>query len=297
MQGMPVNKLQNRIKLISFYIFNFFLLITSCQVSAQYTIPRTVQYSFTLTNRTNQLLEKNEFYTYAPVRQTATQECKAIECSLPYELITDAYGNQILHFTIENLAPYAIKIITVKAELMLSETPVKYAEKNKDPYIKPEKYIESESPVIIKLASKLKKDNELKTAENIYSWVAGNIKYAGYIREPGGALSALNKRYGDCTEYMALFTALCRADKIKSRNMGGYYCTGNSILKPYNYHNWAEFMHKGTWFVADPQKKRFLNLPRNYIAMQIIADSPENPLGKWTRYKLTGKGVTAVMDK
>ena len=42
---------------------------------SNYSIPRLVQYSFTLQNRSNRLLKKAEFWTHAPVKQTPTQKC------------------------------------------------------------------------------------------------------------------------------------------------------------------------------------------------------------------------------
>ncbi len=36
-----------------------------------YTIPRHIQYSFTLQNKTNLLVKEVEFWTYAPVKQTS----------------------------------------------------------------------------------------------------------------------------------------------------------------------------------------------------------------------------------
>ena len=46
--------------------------------------------------------------------------------------------------------------------------------------------------------------------------------YVGYIKNDRGALYALKTKEGDCTEFMHLFVALCRANKIPARCIGGY---------------------------------------------------------------------------
>lgn|GEM_PF-6200965 len=55
-----------------------------------YTIPRQIQYSFTLQNKTAQVIENAEFWTYAPVKQTAHQRCDQIKSSHPYRLTNDS---------------------------------------------------------------------------------------------------------------------------------------------------------------------------------------------------------------
>ena len=86
----------------------------------EYSIPRQVQYHFTLQNKSNRLLKQTEFRTHAPVKLTATQHCSRIQSSHPYKLTTDALGNQILNFTFDEFLPYATRIVTVTADLLIS---------------------------------------------------------------------------------------------------------------------------------------------------------------------------------
>ncbi len=278
------------LKLILCFTLAVNFMLFAGDIKEKYKIPRTIKYGYTLTNQTNKVLEKVEFYTYAPVKQTATQMCREIKSSYPYTLIEDEYKNQILKFTFEKFPPYAVKIINIKAALLLSEEPLAYSVKNS-----PEEIINEKD--ITELAEKLnRKDNEI-TAKNIFEWVSENIKYEGFVQEDKGALYALRNKKGDCTEYMNLFIALCSADKIPSRGIGGYVCEDNKILKPFEYHNWAEFLDKGVWKLSDPQKKVFMTKSVNYIAMQILKESQNNPLGKYKRFLLNGEGAVAVMNK
>ena len=261
-----------------------------------YTIPRHIQYSFTLQNRTNHLVKEAKLWTYAPVKQTATQQCMNVEASHPFQVISDDLGNQILHFTFRNLPPYAAKIITIKAELLLSTTPNNVSVRDLRAYVKAEKYCESDNPEISRLAAKLKAPEPDKTAENIFRWVASSVRHSGYLRNPRGALYALRNKKGDCTEFMYLFAALCRASKIPARGMGGYLARENAVLKPNAYHNWAEFYHDGVWRIADPQRKIFMQNQSHYIAMQVLAQSPANPMGNFHRFRCAGEGLKVKMN-
>jgi transglutaminase-like putative cysteine protease len=272
----------------------------SSRPEAFYPIKRVVQYGYTLQNETNRLLEKAEFWTYAPVKQTATQRCENLEGSHPYELITDDLGNQILHFTLANLPPHGARIVMIKAELSLSETPRKPFPQQADGFLQPEKYIEADHPEILQLARKLKAPKTETTVRNIFDYVAGNIRYTGYVRNDQGALYALRKKQGDCTEYMYLFTALCRANQIPARGLGGYVCKGDAVLKASDYHNWAEFYQDGIWRLADPQKKVFMQNPSQYIAMRVIADATDeakNPMGTFHRFRFVGDGLKVRMNQ
>ena len=263
---------------------------------AHYPIPRHIQYSFTIQNTTNLLMKKAEFWTYAPVRQTSAQQCVNIEASQPFKLISDDLGNQILHFTFQDLPPYTTKIITIKAELLLSDTPNRLPVKDFQSYLQAEKYCESDDPEISRVARKLKGPKKVKSAENIFRWVAENVQYAGYLRNARGALHALREKKGDCTEFMYLFAALSRANEIPARCIGGYVRSENAILKPNGYHNWVEFYDNGVWRIADPQRKIFMRNQSHYIAMHVISRSLKNPMGDSHRFRFAGKGLKVKMN-
>jgi transglutaminase-like putative cysteine protease len=262
----------------------------------EYSIPRQVQYHFTLQNKSNRLLKQTEFRTHAPVKLTATQHCSRIQSSHPYKLTTDVLGNQILNFMFDEFLPYATRIVSVTADLLISNRANPLPEQDLQTFLVPEKYIEADASEIYDLAKKLKAPTPLKTAERIFRWVADNVQYVGYLRNDRGALYALRHRQGDCTEFMYLFAALCRANQIPARCIGGYICRENSILKPANYHNWAEFYHEGVWRISDPQNKIFMKDASNYIAMRLIIGSTHNPALQFNRYQLKGEGLNVKMN-
>jgi transglutaminase-like putative cysteine protease len=260
-----------------------------------YTIARNIQYGFTLQNTTNRVVKKAEFWTYAPVKQTSAQLCTKIQASHSYRLLTDELGNQILHFTFQNLPPFASKIITIQADLLFTNNPASLPVKNITSYLQPEKYIEIQDPAIQELSDQFKSSNAVKTAEQIFNWVAAHIQYAGYVKNSRGARYALANRKGDCTEYMYLFAALSRANNIPVRCIGGYLCTESTILKPGSYHNWAEFYENSTWRLADPQNKVFDKAYAHYVAMRIIQGAREDLMRGFNRFRVDGDGLKAKM--
>ncbi|MEW6079937.1 MAG: transglutaminase domain-containing protein [Thermodesulfobacteriota bacterium] len=263
-----------------------------------YTLPKQIRYSFTVQNITNQVIKDGVLSVYAPVKQTSAQLCTAIETSYPHELVVDTLGNQILTFSFSEYPPFATKIITIKADLLFADKPVRRAvsRKDRDLFLQPEKYVECDQPAIASQARAFKNWRALRTAENVFKWVADNIQSDGYVRNERGALYALTAKKGDCTEYMDLFTALCRAAKIPTRRVGGYVCPGNAVLSASEFHNWAEFYHSRRWYLADPQNRVFMKNAENYVAMRIISDAVANDMQGSNRFHVRGEGLTVKMD-
>ncbi len=327
MRGLPVKRI---LLFCALFFFSFFLIGAGKKdiKASKYnndSSQRIIRYSFTLQNTTNQPLPEIKFWVYAPVKENSVQTVIGIKASQPYELIADDKGNQVMYFTFTDIPPYANRIAAIEATLLLSKKlhPAKggiqdflmkfqwlgkfytfpYHKKVKNSrlkdskiYLKPEKYIESDNPEITRVSKILKAAASLKTAKNIFTWITENIKGAGYIEESRGALYALKNKKADCTEYAYLFAALCRANNIPSRVIGGYICADNKAIRPEEYHNWAEFYYKGKWRLVDPQKKVFMDKEPDYIAMEIISESNNNPMNRSYRFRFEGEGVKVRMN-
>ena len=261
-----------------------------------YTIPRQIQYSFTLQNKSHQVIKQAELWTFAPVKQTASQLCLNLQSNFPYQLLTDDSGNQVLYFIVENLAPYGSRVVTIKASLLISATAHLSAA---GPYardLNPQIYIQSDHPAIARLAHKLHTPDSSKTVEKIFDWVAGNVSYSGYTGKDHGALYALEQKKFDCTEYTNLFVALCRANGIAARPIGGFVCPQSGLLKARDYHNWGEFYVDRSWEIADPQNRVLSQNAADYIAMRIIHASGNDPMGPYNRFRFKGEGLKVRMN-
>lgn len=263
---------------------------------AGYPIPRQIQYSFTLQNRNHHPLKDAEFWAHAPVSETANQRCERLQISHPYQLLSDEHGNQVLYFQVSQIPPFGTVIVSVKALLSLSDTPNARSGPDPNAYLHPEPFCESDAPEISRLAATLRSEKLMDTVDRIFNWVTSHVRYSGYIRNERGALYALKNKQGDCTEFMYLFAALCRANQIPARTVGGYVCSGNSVVKPGGYHNWAEFFDGKQWGIADPQRKSLMKETSNYIAMQVIADTARNPMAGFQRFRFIGEGLKVKMD-
>jgi hypothetical protein len=260
---------------------------------------KRVQYRFRIWNTQNQPLVKVHFYVHGPLELTGTQRCMGIESSYPYELISDTLGNQVLKYTFETFPPYASKIVSIRADLILAATPIESAKAI---------FVESVTSIaedvnIRQLADQLKSKTVRATAQNIYRWVAENISYTGYLKKAKGARQVLMDRTGDCTEFADLFVALAHAAKIPARRISGYLSYENKVLRPSDFHDWAEFYEDGVWRIADSQKKNFdANYP-DYIAMKIYNSSTKHrpmegydPMGGFHRFNVDKNGLKVKME-
>lgn len=280
----------------------FLALLLLCFVSATArpadaaAMEKTIRFSFTLQNTSGNVLEAGDFWAYGPVAETSHQRCLSLEASQEFELLVDAVGNQIMHFKIVRLPPFATKIIRVTARLRL-DTEGTSLSGNTDGFLAPTRFVEADSPLIIQQAARFKSNDALTTARHIQQWVAGSLQYSGFSGVERGALYALEQRRGDCTEFSDLFVALARAAGIPARQVGGYVVSDNLTLNPADFHDWAEFRHDGIWEVADPQKMVFVDKQQDYIAFKIVNDKPAEPaVPTFSRFLVTGEGLQGRMN-
>lgn len=260
-------------------------------------VVRQIRYSFTMRNTTNRLLPHVDFWTYAPVPKNSIQQRVNLDVSSPCRIVADNIGNQVLHFSVPNLPPYATWILSINARVSFSEKSAPIPAGDLRPYLEAEQYIEADDPDIRRAAAALKDASLLRTAERIFNWVSGHIKDYEYSEEERGALFAFRNRRGDCSEAMHLFIALCRANGIPARGIGGYVHGESSVLDPDAYHHWAEFYADGAWHVADPQRKVFCEGQSRYCALRIIGRTSGNPMENHHRFRFTGEGLEVRMNR
>ncbi|MEW8203297.1 MAG: transglutaminase domain-containing protein [Candidatus Thiodiazotropha endolucinida] len=239
---------------------------------ADYPIDRTIKYSLTVKNPTNQPLQNTAFWLHAPLKQGVYQVLDALTSSHPYQVEADRSGNQRLKYNVDLLPPYGTKIYEVTAQLKLSAEPNAIAEIDSQTFLGEETFIEVNAPKIQQLAQRLAAESDADTLKNIYRWVTTHIKKTGYIKREQGALQTLLAEAGDCTNTMYLFSALSRANGIPTRNMAGFTAKENAVLRPRDYHNWVEVFVDGEWRLVDPDREIFMDKAEEYIAMTILKD-------------------------
>lgn len=264
------------------------------QASAdRYSAHRRIRYSFTLHNDTARPLEHARFSVYAPVSRTGTQRVDAVATSHPAQLVRDAGGNQFFEFALETLPPFGARVVSIEAELSLNDTP--NAEPIPGPwlpfYTRAERFVESQDPRIVSLARSLKATSGLGSARNIYDWMRQQLRALSYSAEDRGAVDALSRRAGDCTEHAYLFAALARANAIPARVLAGFVVPESGVLDPHDYHNWAEFHIDGAWHIVDSHRGVFDRKASQYVAMRVISSLLPSEQRARQRYSASGAGL------
>jgi hypothetical protein len=258
---------------------------------------KQVLYSYTLENTIPRTLNKVAFVTYAPVKKMTFQHCTSIVGSHPSAIQVNEFGNQIIRFSFDAIPPFARKIVSIQAGVQQHRGAGWPTESDPSRYLQPARYIETKHPKIVHAAKGLSNSDPMKAAEKIHRFVSESIRPAGYSSQEYGAVYALEHGKGDCTESMYLFVALCRAVGLPARGIGGYRLTVSAVLKPSQYHNWAEFHDGRTWRIADPQRKGFAVNQSDYIAMKILHDFPEREDFPFHRFHASDNRVKVTMNE
>jgi transglutaminase/protease-like cytokinesis protein 3 len=256
---------------------------------------RHVRYSFTVQNTTDQLVTEAELWVCAPLPRTSTQQLLGLDVYPGGDKREDDLGNHLVRFVFSNVPPYAVRVATLGATLVLRETP-EAVELQPGRYLNAEPLFEYDNEAFLRLAPEFPAEASHETARTIFAWVRGYLQDVGYDGADRGALHALTQKKGDCTEYATLFVAFCRRAGIPARALGGYVTSQNAVLDPAAYHNWAEYYLDGTWHLADPLAGTIGNGGTRYVAMRILGPS-DSPLKNHARFRSLGAGIQAVMDR
>ena len=163
-------------------------------------------------------------------------------------------------------------------------------------FLKHEKYIEKDDPLIQQIAEGISSKDEIETVNRIFDYVTENMEYGGYYPEALGALQAAKNKKGDCTEYTDLFVALCRAKKLPAKAICGYatefvgtpkHAWAEVYLKEYGWTpfdpTWGDVKHKSAW--------EFYNLQSVYIYFYHTRNDKILEGGNYYRYWWWGDAV------
>ncbi len=248
-----------------------------------------IRYILRVQNTTNLAIKDAQVVVFAPVARTATQRCGQIKASRPHTVSKDGLGNQSIAFQWDIFPPLSTRFVTVQGDVKIWEKPQKHKTIEVKDFLRAEPFIESDDNHIRSQAEKLKAATSLQTVHTVFDWVADHISYSGYVSRNRGAAYALTYGKGDCTEYAALFVALCRANGIPARPLGGFVCSKSMLVDSSDYHNWAEFYLDNRWHIADPQNRKIMTNTPYYIAFQNIR--PAKGLNGHLISEIKGKGL------
>ncbi len=177
--------------------------------------------------------------------------------------VTKPHKNGVGHFVeVQFPVPAASRVThEIKSQVLL--LPVDYTgrrvvgkpgDTNLAAFLAPSKLIEADDPEIMAIAKQILSGTttDREKARAAYQYPASIIRFRP--QEPAGALHALKTHSGDCTEFAALFCALCRAGNVPAR-MTGVFNMGSKreLACSEPNHNAAEaFITGWGWVPVDP---------------------------------------------
>ncbi len=255
---------------------------------------KTLKFVFEIKNESNQAIENAKFSSYLPL-DSDVQQMGELAVSEEYSVREGGFGNRVLETELGLVPPFGAKKLTIAVDVKTRLNNISLKAKPNASHRASEQYIEAGSERIAALAKKLQGDTKLQTATNIYQWVAKNIGDAGYTSQDKGALYALTSGKGDCTEFMYLTIALARVAGIDARGMAGYVYRQSSIVKPADYHNWAELFFDGKWHVVDAQRSVFMKDSEAYIGMRDLSDKNVSLRGNTHRFSVVNDNLKVKM--
>jgi transglutaminase-like putative cysteine protease len=181
-----------------------------------------------------------------------------------WEPVEDEYGNQYARFQWHDVAAggsvqvdltYHIRVYELVYDLSLCEGEM-LAE-----FLSAEANVEVDDPGIQALARELSggQSNPCQTLRALYDYVGDNITYSSYEAGDRGAVWALDRGSGDCTEFSDALLALSRAAGIPARFLEGITYRERSQSDPGEIkHDWLEAHLPGIgWVPLDPTWGRF----------------------------------------
>lgn len=118
-------------------------------------------------------------------------------------------------------------------------------------YLRPAKYIESDSSAIRRLAAQIERSYEADEERLRAAFLLPQQLIDYQEQSTEGALSAVQHGKGDCTEFAALFVALARAMGYPARMTSDFLFTSRKAFRQPNHHSAEVYLH-GNWIPVDP---------------------------------------------
>lgn len=133
---------------------------------------------------------------------------------------------------------------------------------NNQEFLNPSEHIQSNHDSIILLANQLSRSNLKETLQANFDFLFKMPKTK--TAELTDALTALQQNHASCNGKSRLFVALCRAQGLPSRVVGGIILE-NTTKK--TSHLWAEVLVQDYWIPFDVLNGHFATLPANYLQL------------------------------
>jgi transglutaminase-like putative cysteine protease len=188
---------------------------------------------------------------------------QSIQASFPGEIgIEETYGNRYyrIHRPANLNGPISAELRwTVSRATVGAGDDTRLSEAERQRYLAPNALVpvdhEILQPILAEIRALRVDDSPAATARAIYDWVVDNVEYkkVGTGWGNGDTFWACSERYGNCTDFHALFISLARSEGIPARFEIGFPVPddrGEGMIG--GYHCWVQFYLPGEgWIPID----------------------------------------------
>jgi transglutaminase-like putative cysteine protease len=240
--------------------------------------------------------------TILPKTLPGKQKILNLNYSRDPERVFDRDGLRYARFVLNRPGRTTAIIVTGEAELYRRDFGTAARGKNAagkadfSRWLAHETYLEKNAPEIRKAAKGLAGKDDLETVRNVMRYVTKTLRQGPWDEKDRGALWALQKKRGDCTEFADLFVTLCRAHDVPARFWQGYLTTP-AAKDDTPKHDRAEVYLKGYgWVPFDPFHihlggATFDELRPNYIYLDAHRRNPVLNNYHFFSYTYEGSGI------
>ncbi len=225
------------------------LLLIVCVAPALHAQTRAFEFTYQVLAGNLPTGEAVDLYLPLPAEHAGQQVvASSVESNLPGEVgIEERYGNRYyrirrpanLNGPVQATLSWTIERATVNAGDTSGATEEELAR-----YLAPNSLVPVGhailQPILEEIHAQRRDDSPEATARAIYDWVVDNVEYkkVGTGWGNGDTFWACSERYGNCTDFHALFISLARSEGIPARfeigfpvpldrpagDIGGYHC-------------------------------------------------------------------------
>lgn len=250
---------------------------------------RRLRFVWELFNPGGEWLRNEGFACALPASLPGGQQLLSAEGSLPLRWRSDCLGQNTALVTLTEVAPRQRVRVQVDARVALAAPGSPASDGACDSWLGPGPFLDLGEAPITDLAAELRRGSGLETARALFDWLVAHIRYTAYSPSDKGALQALSTRQGDCTEFAHLATALARVAGLPARTVGGYVMAHDAIVKPGDYHDWAELWVDGRWLILDAQRREFDADAQAYLRFRYYSTHGDATLGTHHRWRALGQ--------
>ncbi len=233
-------------RITNILVTGLYLLVASLPGRAQDS--RTVEFTYALAATDFPTTETVDIYLPLP-RSGRWQQVldSSLESSQPGETgVETSYGNGYyrIHRPANVNAPIDATLRWTITRERETSVPVALTEQERRRYLAPNALVpvghDILQPILTEIHRLRENDSPRATARAIYDWVVDNVEYkkVGTGWGNGDTFWACSERYGNCTDFHALFISLARSEGIPARfeigfplpedraagDIGGYHC-------------------------------------------------------------------------